>query len=191
MSGKGKKSGKPDDFDLWLRVAEGVKPLKSRNAFHEKLAKIDKAADDVAAEKAPPASGRAKRQSHRTLPMPVAPTSDAAKPAPIQVGSAPGVDKRTTEKLRRGKMEIEGRLDLHGHNQESAHRALYAFIDAAHAQGKRCVLVVTGKGKGILQSGVPRWLNEPGLRQKVLSVEYAQQKDGGTGALYILLRRHR
>ncbi len=191
MSGKGKKGGKPDDLDLWRRVAEGVKPLKSRNAFHEKMAKIDKAADDVVAEKAPPKSNRVKRQSNIALPTLAVPKADAAKPLPIQVGSAPGVDKRTTEKLRRGKMEIEGRLDLHGHNQEGAHRALYAFIDASHAQGKRCVLVVTGKGRGILQSGVPRWLNEPGLRQKVLSVEYAQQKDGGTGALYILLRRHR
>ncbi|WP_425407084.1 Smr/MutS family protein [Hwanghaeella sp.] len=190
MSGKGKKQNKPDDFDLWLRVAEGVTPLKSRNAFHEKMARIDKAADDVVADKGPSKPGRAKRHSHIALPTPP-PLSQAAKAPPLQVGSAPGVDRRTTDRLRRGKMPIEGRLDLHGHSQESAHRALNAFIDASHAHGKRCVLVVTGKGKGILQSAVPRWLNEASLRHKVLSVEYAQQKDGGTGALYVLLRRHR
>ena len=190
MSGKGKKDGKPDDFDLWLRVAEGVKPLKSRNAFHEKMAKIDEAADQVAAEKTPAKSGRAKRHSHIALPTPP-PQSAAVKAPPLEVGSAPGIDRRTNDRLRRGKLPIEGRLDLHGHSQDSAHRALDAFIDASYAQGKRCVLIVTGKGKGILQSAVPRWLNEAALRPKVLSIEFAQQKDGGTGALYVLLRRHR
>lgn len=190
MSGKGKKDSKPDDIDLWRHVTDGVTPLKSRNAFHEKMAKIDKAADDVVAEKSPSKSSRARRHSHIALPVP------AARPeppgiTPLQVGNAPGVDRRTNDRLRRGKMQIEGRLDLHGHSQESAHRALDAFIHASHDSGKRCVLVVTGKGKGILQSAVPRWLNEPSLRQKVLSIEYAQQKDGGTGALYVLLRRHR
>lgn len=190
MSGNKKKGGKPEDFDLWHRVTEGVTPLKSRNRFHEKMAKIDKAADEVAAEKAASKSGRAKRHSHIALPT-SAPGVKTPKNISLEIGSAPGVDRRTTDRLRRGKMPIEGRLDLHGHSQESAHRALNSFIDASHTHGKRCVLVVTGKGKGILQSAVPRWLNEPYLRPKVLSIEYAQQKDGGTGALYVLLRRHR
>ena len=190
MSGKGKKEKGPDDADLWRLVTEGVKPLKSRNAFHEKMARIDRAADDVAAEKAKTKPGRAKRHAHIALPTPSASPAPPKAP-PIAVGAAPGIDRRTNDRLRRGKMQIEGRLDLHGHSQESAHRALNAFIDAAHGQGKRCVLVVTGKGKGILQSAVPRWLNEPFLRPKVLSIEYAQQKDGGTGALYVLLRRQR
>lgn len=191
MSGKGKKGGAPDDLDLWLRVTEGVTPLKSRQYFHEKMARIDKAADEVVADKAKGKSGRDKRHSHIALPTVPAAKPEAPGAAPLQVGAAAGVDRRTTDRLRRGRMAIEGRLDLHGHSQESAHRALNAFIHAAHDQGKRCVLVVTGKGKGILQSGVPRWLNEPDLRRKVLSIEYAQQKDGGTGALYVLLRRHR
>lgn len=190
MAGKGKKQKTPDDFDLWRLVTEGVTPLKSRNAFHDKMAKIDKAADDVVADKAKVKPGRAKRHSQIVLPTMPAKTEPPGIP-PLQVGSAPGIDRRTNDRLRRGKMEIEGRLDLHGHSQESGHRALNSFIHTSHDQGKRCVLVVTGKGKGILQSAVPRWLNEPGLRHKVLSIEYAQQKDGGTGALYVLLRRHR
>ena len=78
----------------------------------------------------------------------------------------------------------------------AAHRALTAFVGGQQAAGRRCILVVTGKGAwreggGVLREAVPRWLNEPALRQKVLSFSYAQPKDGGEGALYILLRRLR
>jgi DNA-nicking Smr family endonuclease len=62
--------------------------------------------------------------------------------------------------------------------------------------GTRCVIVVTGKGVGkdgggVLRSAVPRWLNESPNREKVLAFEYARQKDGGAGALYVLMKRRR
>ena len=70
-------------------------------------------------------------------------------------------------------------------------RALHGFIDGQWAAGRRCVLVVTGKGKGVLKDAVPQWLNGPLLRMKILSFTYAQRQDGGEGALYILLKRAR
>ena len=68
------------------------------------------------------------------------------------------------------------------------------FISRAEAAGKRCVLVITGKGLasgGVLRDQVPRWLNLPPNRGRVLAFDYARQQDGGAGALYVLLKRRR
>ena len=110
-------------------------------------------------------------------------------------GAAPGLDKRTAQRMRRGRMRIEARLDLHGMTQDAAHGALGRFLADAQAAGKRGIIVITGKGSraegptGVLQGAVPRWLNEPGMRGRILSFSHAQPKDGGTGALYVMLRR--
>jgi DNA-nicking Smr family endonuclease len=86
--------------------------------------------------------------------------------------------------------------------QDEAHRALIDFVARSGDAGSRCLLVITGKGLrrlgesrpaeiGILRQAVPRWLNEPSLRPRILAFAPAQPRDGGTGALYILLRRQR
>ncbi|TAN71400.1 MAG: hypothetical protein EPN20_04685, partial [Magnetospirillum sp.] len=85
-------------------------------------------------------------------------------------------------------------LDLHGHSQDLAHGELIAFIQRAWIAGRRCVLVVTGKGvkgDGILKNQVPRWLNQSPLRERILGFSYARPQHGGTGALYVLVRRQR
>jgi DNA-nicking Smr family endonuclease len=115
---------------------------------------------------------------------------------PLSPGESPGVDRRTAEKFRRGQLAVEARLDLHGLTQEPAHRALASFIQQAHTNGLRTVLVITGKGgfgdaRGVLREAVPRWLNEGDLRPRVLSCAWAQPRHGGAGALYVLLRRQR
>jgi DNA-nicking Smr family endonuclease len=91
-------------------------------------------------------------------------------------------------------MNVDATLDLHGHTQAQAHRELSAFLAGAQAAGKRCVVVVTGKGigtegGGVLRAQVPRWLNEPENRPRVLAFDYAQPQHGGMGALYVLLRK--
>lgn len=105
------------------------------------------------------------------------------------------LDRRTAERFRRGRMELDGRIDLHGMTQAQAHGALAAFVHRAWSQGGRCLLVITGKGgmsgAGVLRSAVPRWLAEPVLARMILGVETAQPKDGGDGALYVLIRRRR
>lgn len=93
-------------------------------------------------------------------------------------------------------MDIDGRLDLHGMSQAEAHDALTGFVLASHRMGRRAVLVITGKGlygerSGVLKSAVPRWLNEAPLRDRILAFQPAQPKDGGSGALYVLLKRRR
>lgn len=113
------------------------------------------------------------------------------------------LDKRTEEKLRKGKMPIERKLDLHGFNKSQAYAALENFITTAFNQKCRCVLVVTGKGKpktsagwlepaeGILKQNVPQWLSTPPLNREVLKILPAQPKDGGSGAIYVYLRRNK
>ncbi len=80
--------------------------------------------------------------------------------------------------------------------QAEAHRELIDFVVASHRGGRRCVLVITGRGlgpdgPGVLKSAVPRWLEEAGLRRRILAVAAAQPRHGGAGALYLLLRRQR
>jgi DNA-nicking Smr family endonuclease len=104
------------------------------------------------------------------------------------------LDRRTWLRLKRGNVELDRILDLHGQTQERAHQRLRAFVADAHARGSRCVLVVTGKGLesgGILRHMVPRWLNEEPNRARVVAFCPAQPRHGGTGALYVLVRRQR
>lgn len=104
------------------------------------------------------------------------------------------LDRRTDERLRRGQMAVEARLDLHGFNQRDAQEALEKFILRCAEDQKRCVLIITGKGRaapGILRQNVPAWLHEGALRGVVLKSYPAKPKDGGAGALYVYLRRPR
>ncbi len=110
------------------------------------------------------------------------------------------MDRRSAQRFARGKMPIEGRLDLHGMNQGQAREALIAFVEAAYRAGKRKVLVITGKGRtkspdaaayGVLRARVPEWLGEAVIAPMVLRVSEAQPEHGGGGALYVLLRRDR
>ena len=161
-----------DDSDIWRSVMSDVKPLMGRR----KPVRVEPAL---------------KPMSPKVTPAPTAVTPLRKLQEPLKLGQAPGVDKRTVERLRRGQLPIEARLDLHGHTRGSAHSALCGFLAAAWDSGRRVVLVVTGKGQGILKDAVPRWLNENPVRGRVLLVAQAQPKDGGGGALYVLLRRRR
>ncbi|HEY5209792.1 MAG TPA: Smr/MutS family protein [Stellaceae bacterium] len=137
-------------------------------------------------------AGSAIPPPHLTSPPPRAERDSSAEKLHVPT---PGLDRRSALRLKRGQRAIEARLDLHGMTQIEAHRALAGFITRSHAAGKRALLVITGKGlkegSGVLRAAVPRWLGEPALRPRVLAVTPAMPKDGGAGALYILLRRAR
>jgi DNA-nicking Smr family endonuclease len=175
---------------LWHSVAQTAKPLKRRRKS-EPPAKSTKAE-----EKPTPKTAKSKvRAAPKAAPPP------PQKPVPakhheLSHGLSVGIDKRQAERFRGGRLPIEGRIDLHGRTQQQAHDDLRAFLISAHAAGKRCVLVITGKGMtaakiGVLRENVPRWLNEPGLRRHVLAFDYAERQHGGEGALYVLLKRER
>jgi DNA-nicking Smr family endonuclease len=161
---------------LWQRAMRGVKPLAPRDqpgAVPPPTKPAEKPAAPLKAA-VPPQTG---------TPLP-----------PVAVDRFAGYDKANAERLKRGKHPVEGRLDLHGMTQDEAHRALASFIRGARIAGKRCVLVITGRGRlggGVLRAAVPRWLDEPEFRPHLLAIATAQPRDGGAGALYVMLRRTR
>ncbi|MBE88155.1 MAG: DNA mismatch repair protein MutS [Rhodospirillaceae bacterium] len=189
MAPNRKKPSRDDGKELWRRVSRSVTPLqKGRQAFGSESK--DEGLFTESMEKAD--ANRLCGVAAASIPAPKAKKT----PPLLSHGSVAGLDKRSGERLRRGKLPIEARIDLHGMNQTEAHRALINFIDRQQAAGKRCVSIITGKGTyrggaGILREAVPRWLNEPSIRRHILAFSHAQPKDGGTGALYVLLRRTR
>jgi DNA-nicking Smr family endonuclease len=161
------------DTALWRRAMRGVKQLAPQQAPVQ--------AKPAPAAPIPPAA--APRPSAAPTPIPLPPLDRFA-----------GIDRANAERLKRGKHPVEARFDLHGMTQAEAHRALAGFIRGARGDGKRCVLVITGRGSlggGVLRAAVPRWLDEPEFRPHVLAIAAAQPRDGGAGALYVMLRRTR
>ncbi len=191
--GQGSNQGKGDlsqeDRDLWRHVTRDAKPLKKREPTPE----LKESAPEPKAP-APKTAKPAKLKRAAPRPAPPAPVKPAA--SALAHGRAAGVDRRSAQRLTRGQLSIEAVLDLHGDTQDQAHAALERFLSEAQARGLRCVLVITGKGTttgagGVLRAQVPRWLNEPANRARILAFDYAQPKDGGLGALYVMMRRKR
>ena len=180
-----------EERELWRLAMGDVRPLRRRRPAPEVETPTSPPAP------APPAKPAAKKPRPAPAAPPPPPKARPAPPPPdLGPGDSPGVDRRTATRLRRGKLEVEARLDLHGHGRESAHRALNAFIQTSAAAGRRCVLVVTGKGSrdggiGVIRAAVPQWLNLAPLRDHILSYNAARPQDGGEGAIYVLLRRRR
>jgi DNA-nicking Smr family endonuclease len=184
-----KRRPREDESALWRAATQGVRPLKKKGFERPR---------PPASEPAVPAKPKSASKStaaSRPNPPPVSPPPAPARPHPeIEHGKATGLDRRSAERLRRGRLPIDGRLDLHGMTQAAAAERLAEFIAGAHGAGKRCVLVITGKGLaggGVLREQVPRWLNQPPNRGRVLAFDYAQAQHGGMGALYVLLKRRR
>ncbi len=113
------------------------------------------------------------------------------------------MDRKAYERMRRGKLAPEARIDLHGMTTARALPELQRFVQAAHDTGCRLVLVITGKGsnsggddltperEGVLKRQVPHWLSTSPLSQLVLEVFEAHSKHGGSGAYYVYLRRRK
>lgn len=142
-------------------------------------------------------------------------TKPSAKAGVIQAALSPmltkiaaakpsGTDRKTDDKIRKGLMEIDAKLDLHGNNAANARKKLLAFVLSSHGKGKRCILLITGKGqggaqtaewyestKGIIRREFRLWLEDPSVRGLILSITEAQPKHGGSGAFYIYLKKNR
>lgn len=169
-----------DDLALWRGAVRDVAPLPGRAPPPERGHHARDAAGEAASASTKPSVAH-----NRSRPRaPLIPPLD----------SLAGIDRANAERLKRGRYEIEARLDLHGMTQSEAHHTVTGFVAASQAAGRRCVLVITGRGNlgsGVLRSAVPRWLAEPELRRHLLGIAPAQPRHGGAGALYVLLRRVR
>jgi DNA-nicking Smr family endonuclease len=170
-----------DDLKIWRHVTRSINPLPGfRHPTPE---------DETVAEE--PQRGKVFEAAVVDTPPRVSPRPSP----PLTLGATADMDRRTAQRFKRGDMAVDGRIDLHGLTLDQAHSALNAFIRGAHARGARCVVVVTGKGKGggigKIRNETPHWLNQAPLRPLVLAVSEARYHDGGAGALYVLLKRKR
>ena len=188
MAGKRKISR--DEENLWRQVTDGIEPLAPGAATPEAESK----SDDVVVKKARATKNKDKVKPAKNTPPPATPPADKSHPE-LTPGKSAGLDKRNAQRLKRGQLRPEARVDLYGMIQSEAHVALNDFIAESHMAGLRNVLVITGKGSvregGVLRRMVPRWLNQPPLRGMVVAIEQATPRDGGGGAYYLLLRRRR
>ena len=176
MTRKRDRPLRDDERDLWGAFSKAVKPLKKRPAAKAYASKPD----------ASPGPVRAEKKAKKAVVVAAAPVLPTPK-APPPLAS---LGRREKAKVARGKVEIGGRLDLHGHTQAEAHSALIAFLHRSAARDKRTVLIITGKS-GVLRRQVPLWLALPDLRELIVGFETAAVQHGGEGALYVRLRRAR
>jgi len=110
-------------------------------------------------------------------------------------GHLPSLDPQLLRKLRAGEIAVQGHVDLHGLTRDEAKSALERFLLEARHGGKRCVLVVHGRGLHskdqipVLKASVQLWLTRGRIARWVLAFSTARPHDGGSGAVYVLLRR--
>lgn len=165
-----------EDRVLWNLVARSATPLRGRKPVEELATK--------------PVAGKT------TAAATIAPAAAQTPVPPKRQLVAQTMDRPTIEKLTRGKLPIEGRVDLHGMTQGEAHALLLSFLQRASDRGIRYVLIITGKGfssggDGILRRQVPAWLSTPPFRALVSSHDISARHHGGEGALYVRLRKKR
>lgn len=169
---------------LWARVAATVTPLERKGeAMPPPLDRHPGGGRNLRKiEHAPVARDSALRRD------------DGKKQAPPTDTLDGGWDRR----LRQGSVAPERTIDLHGHTLISAQAALEHALARAIADDARVLLVVTGKppkpetkGRGLIRASIGDWLGGSGYRDRIAAVRHAHPRHGGTGALYLILRRRR
>jgi len=112
-------------------------------------------------------------------------------------GTVQGIDKRVMDRLKKGLFPIQDYIDLHGLTRHEAEIKVRDFLLQSYRSGIRCVLVVHGRGLNsenhipILKELLPIWLSRGPVKKIVLAFSTSRPYDGGTGAIYILLRKRK
>jgi len=169
-----------DDRDLFRRMLGDVKRVRSDKVHHRR------------SEPAPSARFRRNDEAEVLSDS----LNGAVDPAELETGEElnyrrPQVRPSDFRRLRRGQIRVAEEIDLHGLSAEQAREALAEFLTDALARGLRCVRVIHGKGLRsgptgpVIKRRISRWLRR---RDEVLAFCSARPVDGGTGAIYVLLR---
>ena len=177
------------DGELWQQLTKTVKPLPQDRLPEKPQALATKAILDrravVGGKKPKPKSVSS------SASVSISSKSDL-QPADLQAPRVSGISRADAKRITSGQIAPTATLDLHGMTAASAQAALKRFIDEKYHQRHHHVLIITGKGakgKGVIRSSLPHWLNEPPLSHQVVAYHPAKPKDGGTGAWYVKLRR--
>ena len=175
-----------DDALLFRAAVRDVKPL-------ERTAQTKEPSKPRKARRAAATGAAAFEEPAHDMPLVAesVPAEDSVTGADVLSFRRPGVRTQTLRHLRRGLFPVEDQLDLHGLNQSTARDSLAEFIQQSRGAGYRCVRIVHGKGyrsgaRGpILKIAVNTWLKR---HADVVAFTSARTIDGGTGAVYVLLR---
>jgi len=178
-----KLNGKNSEFTLFRQVMQDVKRLKC----------------DKVAFKPPPPPPRPKQRYLDELSVREAMLSDEFEPVDLETGEEllfmrPGIQRQIFAQLRRGHFSISNELDLHGMIAREAQVEVADFLRDCRNNDVRCVKIVHGKGNGswqkqpVLKNKLNQWLRQ---RDEVLAFCSARPCDGGTGAIYVLLKKRK
>lgn len=170
----------PEDNEVWQELIEDIAKIK----------------------KAPKATSLPKLKDIK-----IRPTLNVTPPS-TQINSdlfdnTANIDGNSMRRFQKNDYPVEATLDLHGYTESRAYEAVHNFIQKSYQYGRRCVIIVTGKGyhasndedifsnRAILKNAVPNWLNSEQLKPFILSFTHPKAELGGSGALYILLRKNK
>jgi len=185
-----------EDSDLWKLITKKDKKYSASNKFVQKKKSTEKKnininknkfdlAERVFKENKPVRKEKVERKI-------------VQKEQELDPNKIPsGISLSQAEKFSRGKIRPEEQIDLHGFTLSGAHNYLKEKLTLLYKKNIRCVLIITGKkigkygAEGVLRKEVPKWLNAAPLRQMILMTSWAQPRDGGDGALYVLLKKNR
>lgn len=176
----------PEDEAIWRRITRTVRPIRTAHATVTKDAKVDRG-------KAPPESASSAKPSASMQPT--------ARTQPKEIGSharSGPIDAGRDRTVRRGRIDVSTRLDLHGMTQDVARDAVHRFLTAAQKRGVKTTLVITGKGvqtntagRGVLRAKFGDWLKAPEFKSLVWGYARAHRRHGGDGAFYVFIRSAR
>lgn len=180
----------PAEAALWARVASTIAPLHPGKPVQPVAT--------VTAPPPPPPTPAPRIKGRVPAPMPTL----LPKAAPARPLDHHGLDGSWERKLAKAQLSPDLTLDLHGHSLDAAHARLDAGLAQAVAMGALLLLVITGKPRpvaaadrgeqrGAIRAKLIDWLAAGSHSSRIAAVRPAHQRHGGSGALYVVLRRPR
>ncbi len=179
-----------EEAAAWAKLAASVTPFEGRKLPH------------VQPGVSPKANPMVQLAAHSKLPSkrPTIPTTNRARPTHSPTSG--GLDSHWDRKLKAGDVAPDFTLDLHGHNLDSAHARLMGGMAQARAMGARVVLLIAGRPRpvdpadrghkrGAIRAKLLDWLAASEHGDAIAAIRKAHQRHGGSGALYLILRRGR
>jgi len=166
---------------LWQRIKDTISPLDNRKPLgpdHKLFVPM------VTPQKKAPKV----RHDYKARPL-ISPTIALRQSIPT-----PPENRGAHKKVRRGQIEAQARIDLHGKRYDEARGFLLRRLEDCAADHLRTILVITGRGardEGVLRTGLPNWISEAPFRALVSGYAPAHTRHGGKGAWYVFLRKNR
>ncbi len=190
MASNGQKTRvlRPEEAKLWHKIAKSTRPISGKS-----LVEIEKQFEEEIK----------KFSDDKKIHVSVNYEKFVQKRSLIAKTELEIADAKNHKRVRRGKLEIDATLDLHGLNQEMAQTRLIEFVHLAIVRQYRTLLIITGKGniskdeqhfdlliapRGILRKRLKEWLHTQSIKRHIAGISEAHLKHGGSGAFYVLLK---